>query len=91
MSSVNVSNESALSCCESNAIHRRLCEGDDPRVLGEIYDVETNIAVWKRTLSEELECAVDLFMDANARPKRSWLSLLITSMRNWLTPLVKQE
>lgn len=70
MSSVNVSNESALSCCESNAIHRRLSEGDDPRVLGEIYDVETNIAVWKRSLSEELEFAIDVFMGANVTIKK---------------------
>ena len=43
---------------------RRDARGTDPVVLSEIYDEQTNIAVWKRALTPSLEDAVKEFLDS---------------------------
>ncbi|MDP2561360.1 DUF1826 domain-containing protein [Psychrobium sp. 1_MG-2023] len=48
---------------------RRPVTGDSPEVLTEIYQEETNIAIWQRTFSSELTVAVDEFIRSTTRKK----------------------
>ncbi len=41
--------------------------GNDPKVLADIYQEEINIAIWRRTISERLEGAVEDFLTANPK------------------------
>lgn len=43
----------------------REARGEEPVVLSDIYDANTNIAVWKRMLNPGLEIAADEFVDAH--------------------------
>ncbi|MFK7854620.1 MAG: DUF1826 domain-containing protein [Granulosicoccus sp.] len=49
----------------------RLSEGIEPTVLADIYDDNTHIAIWKRSLPQSLSDTVAEFIDANPTHKTS--------------------
>lgn len=49
----------------------RLCESNEPAVLAEIYDKNTDIAIWKRELPHSLQDTVADFIDFNPNYKMS--------------------
>jgi len=76
MSAVSLLEDVSSSCCASNdivpnAIVRRISEDKAPNVLGDIYDTDTNIAVWKRSLSDELVSSVDHFINTTIMKKKT--------------------
>ncbi|MEM7465590.1 MAG: DUF1826 domain-containing protein [Pseudomonadota bacterium] len=44
---------------------KRAAEGTEPIVLSEVYDENTNIVIWKRSLSSTLKQSVDEFLHSN--------------------------
>lgn len=62
-------------CCRSaEPLFRRASERNDPEVLTDIYQNDTNIAIWKRGISDELALAVDEFI-ATKTKKRVMLAV----------------
>ena len=47
--------------------------GIDPEVLAEIFEPNTNIAIWQRSLSEGLQCSVDEFVASRQQPYTSMI------------------
>ena len=45
--------------------------GHDPAVLADIYEPQNNIAIWRRSLSESLQCLVDEFLASRLQPYTS--------------------
>jgi hypothetical protein len=45
---------------------RCAAQGNEPKVLTDIYRSANNIVIWRRTLSETLKTSVDSFLDSNA-------------------------
>lgn len=44
---------------------RRESKSEDPVVFAEIYQEQTNIAIWRRSLTEQLKSDVNRFLDSN--------------------------
>jgi hypothetical protein len=42
---------------------KRAAQGNTPEILADIYQDNTNIAIWQRDLSEQLTSAVDIFFE----------------------------
>jgi len=51
-------------CDLSDALFRRASKRGTPEVLTDIYQEDTNIAIWKRDVSDELALAVDGFINS---------------------------
>ena len=44
---------------------RRESKSEDPVVFADIYQEQTNIAIWRRSLTEQLKSDVNRFLDSN--------------------------
>ena len=73
-------------CCNSSEpLFRRASERHDPEVLSDIYQDDTNIAIWKRDVSDELALAVDDFITS----KKMHRTMLAVTAENAFDELSK--
>lgn len=66
MNSISPANRSSFDDFSDSEVKiRRAAQGDEPRVLTDIYLEQNNMVIWKRELSETLKDSVDAFIKSN--------------------------
>lgn len=83
---INLAPASIHDAFESKEVNvRRAVKRKEPAVFTDIYDDETNIVIWQRTLSETLKKSVDDFLKVNS----SFKAAMVVSPDNVLSDITR--